>query len=129
MDVNLTYLASPYNDLSLIVRHERYIAARTAMAWLLRKGICVYSPIVMCHEMAVHHNMSKDVSFWWALNVAFINRCNSLLVYKLAGWDQSIGVRQETLYALELGMPVRYLNPDFSANADCINSLVADQSR
>lgn len=50
--------------------------------------------------------------FWEAYDRDMISRCDEVAVLRLSGWENSTGVRAEIAIAEELGLPVRYLDPE-----------------
>jgi len=106
----MLYLASPYSHPNPAVRDERYHAACTAVAKLLREGHAVFSPIIHSHPL-VSHGLPTDWSFWERQDLAHLQRCDELVVLMLDGWEQSVGVQAEIQHAAELGKPVWYRAP------------------
>jgi len=93
------YLASPYSAPDPEIRETRYQLAEHATAILLRVGVAVYSPIVHCHTLAKNHDLPGDFAFWEKYNYRMLSAARKLLVLKLPGWSESIGVRAEIQYA------------------------------
>jgi len=103
------YLASPYSDPSKLVRHQRYLDARTATALLMKKGLPIFSPIVHCHELAVAHHLPKDFAFWQNDDKAMLAEATSLWVLQLPGWSDSKGVKWEISFANQHHIPVKLI--------------------
>jgi hypothetical protein len=100
------YLASPYSSPNLQVIQSRFDAAEKATAFLLKQSIWAYSPIVHCHVLARKYNLPTDTKYWREYNYAMVSGAKALLVLKLPGWQDSVGVADEVAYATSLGIPV-----------------------
>ncbi|GIV04148.1 MAG: hypothetical protein KatS3mg082_2703 [Nitrospiraceae bacterium] len=107
----MIYLASPYSHPDPTVREERFHAACRAAAALLRTGHAVFSPIAHSHALA-RHGLPTDWKFWEPFDREYLERCDEVVVLMLAGWRESVGVREEVRIARELGKPVRYVAPE-----------------
>lgn len=108
----LYYLATPYTkyhggDIELAFRHAATLAAR-----LLKIGLKVYSPIAHTHPVAKHGDIDPlDLSIWLPFDEAMMQACDELIVARMDGWNESIGVRHEINYFARAGKPVTYLDP------------------
>jgi len=110
-EYKLYYLASPYSHDNTNMRQERYEAVNDATIILLRQQVYAFSPITYNHPME-RHNLPTDWAFWKPYDIAFLERCDAVLVLKLDGWRESIGVTAEIEKAISLGIPVQYLEPE-----------------
>lgn len=124
----MIYLASPYSHSEAVVREERFRAACQATARLIAAGHVVFSPIVHGHPL-VHHGLPTDWSFWEQFDRDHLVRCDEVVVLTLDGWRESVGVAAEIRIAEELGKPVRYLAPDFSAGSPTLAHFVEEAAR
>jgi len=104
------YLASPYSHPDFSVREQRFQAACTAAAALMRSGHQVFSPIVHGHPLT-QHGLPGDWPFWEPHARWHLERCSEVVVLTLEGWSRSVGVQAETALANELRKPVRYQVP------------------
>lgn len=105
----LIYLACPYTSPDAGVREQRYWDVTKMAARLMADGSrLVYSPITHSHAM-LPFGLPVEFEFWRSHARAMIAACESLWVYCLAGWEHSIGVREEVSISMELGKPVLYL--------------------
>ncbi|HEY0984826.1 DUF1937 family protein [Schlesneria sp.] len=120
----MIYLASPYSHPHRIVRERRFQDASRATACLLRSGLNVFSPIVYGHPL-VAHGIPTDWICWEVFGRAYIERCDSLLVLTLEGWEESVGVTAEIEIAHQLGKPVNYLTLNGDELADLLPALAA----
>ena len=107
---SLAYLASPYSHKDKKVRLQRFNAVSEAVVKLLHKGVYTFSPIAYNHPMVIY-NLPTDWDFWEKYDVAFLERCDELIVLTLKGWKKSVGVNAEIEIAKKLGVKVTYLDP------------------
>lgn len=106
----MIYLASPYSHKDPIIVDTRVKLTMQCTASLIRKKLFVWSPIVHCHEMAKLYGMPTDAAFWMEYNFDFIRHCEAVYVFKIHGWDTSLGVTEEINVAKALFIPVRYVD-------------------
>lgn len=93
----MIYLASPYSGTPEVMQ-QRYEATRAVTADTLKDGEFVYSPIVHCHDLALHHDIPKDFAFWSKYNFHMLDLADQLWVLMLPGWKESRGVTAEVLH-------------------------------
>ena len=103
------YLCSPFSHPDPVVREQRFEAACRATAELMRSGKSVFSPIVSSHPLC-RYGLPLDWQFWQRHDLAFLAMCDEVVVLKLDGWAQSVGVQAEIAAARTLGKPVTFLN-------------------
>jgi len=111
----MIYLASPYSHPDPAVMQARFEAAARATGELMKAGHVVYSPIAHNHPIAQLCDMPTGWEFWKRLDLAVLERCDKLIVLMLDDWDASVGVNDETAFALSRGMAVEYLPPGEAA--------------
>ena len=117
--MKLVYLASPYlyrrNDISDMAKsqvHEfRYQKAIDATAYLMKKGLAVYSPIVATHPVAVKHDLPLGSEYWMQFDELALVKCDEIVVLTLDGWKESPGVKREIEIMQQLHKDVTYLDP------------------
>jgi hypothetical protein len=109
--MSFIYLASPYTSGDSSIMEERAVLAAKFTADSLRDGHHIYSPIVHCHELAKHHELPKDFTFWRNYNFAMLSKASALWVLTLDGWDVSIGVLEEIELATKLSIPMKRKYP------------------
>ncbi len=97
------YLASPYSHPDPFVRELRYLQTMQVLTELLTKGLCLYSPIVHCHELAKIGALPKDAKFWEKYNFTMLAAAEQLWVLMLQGWEQSVGITAEVAEAQRIG--------------------------
>lgn len=112
-DSKRIYLASPYSHSQASVREERYRMISAITARLMTDGYCVFSPIVHSHPLAKTFEMPTNFKFWQDWCMSFLRGwANSLCVVKMAGWDESTGVKAEIAEAKMKGVPIKYIDPE-----------------
>jgi hypothetical protein len=112
----MIYLASPYTDCDSAVRQQRFEAVCRATAALIRQGEVVYSPIVHGHPLC-QYGLPGDWAFWQEYDLAFLEKCDRIVVLTLDGWKKSVGVQAEIEAARRLGKSVTYLDQDLQSEA------------
>lgn len=107
------YLASPYSagGAGPFLRELRYLQTMEHLAWMLRQGVHVYSPIVHCHELAKIADLPKNAPFWQAYNFTMLAGADMMHILMLEGWEHSDGIRDEALECLRLGKEIAQVVP------------------
>lgn len=105
----MKYLCSPYSHPDPKVREKRYAAVLKATAEFLAKGDFVFSPICYSHQFAVSSDFDIRWEFWKPFDLHMIEISQGLIVLKLPGWSESIGVKAEIECAKALKLPIEYL--------------------
>src|SRR5215472_18984599 len=77
------YLAGPYSD----DPEGRFNDHIRALAFLMRAGLHIFSPIAHCHSVAARYGLPKDAAFWEDYNFAMIRPSNGLIVLLLPAWE------------------------------------------
>jgi hypothetical protein len=108
----LVYLAVPYSHPDPSVRQWRFERVNLAAAKLMRQGLNIFSPISHTHPISEAGDLPKGWEFWEAFDRAYLTCCNKLIVLKLAGWQESVGVTSEIDIARELGIPVEFIEDE-----------------
>jgi len=89
------YVATPYSRYKLghAIAH---IHACKATAELMRLGFAAVSPIAHSHPVSVHGPLDHlDQEFWLRQNIPLMDGASALVVVKLPGWRESVGVLDE----------------------------------
>ena len=92
-----------------LTRQHRYEYTMKRVAQMLKKGVFVYSPIVYTHEISCKYTLPTEYEFWEKSCRHSIDICDSLVVLKMQGWEDSIGITDEIKYAKEVGKEITYL--------------------
>ena len=110
-DGRFWYLASPYSRYPG-GPEEAFREVCKAAAWFTRIGLPVFCPIAMTHPIAVHGGMDPmDCEAWLKVDRPFMDAACGLIVCRMEGWQESVGVRHEIDVFLAAGKPVLYYDP------------------
>jgi len=124
------YLASPYNHPFGHIMEQRFEAALHATAYLMEQGYVVYSPIVHNHPLAKlietttppdsvqAERKRRGWNYWRTFDVRMLARCNALFILQLDGWENSVGLTEETNMALQAQLPTYTLLPPYHLDSD-----------
>ncbi len=111
----MIYLSIPYAG------HE-YVSFRVSCAVaakLVEAGNVVIAPIIHGHALSEHgHMLDHGRDFWLKHDLEILHHCNQVVVVKLKGWEESVGVQAEIAEAKKLDIPVVYLDPTCFISAD-----------
>lgn len=110
----IIYLGSPYSlqaDLDEAAR-----LAEDAAAYLMGYGFVVYAPIPHGHAIASGRWLRTEWSFWKRQCEPFIDAAAALVVLKLDGWRDSVGLTYEIARFHEAGKPIVYVTMEDLAN-------------
>src|SRR5690349_18881064 len=108
--MTLIYIASPYSHPDPAVRQKRYEDVSAYTAKRMMEGAVVYSPIAFNHPLSVRYEMPTDWVFWKHFDCRMIDKCDAMEVLMLDGWDTSVGVSAEVVYAREREMRVSWVS-------------------
>ena len=108
----LVYLACPYSDPQMSVQQFRFEMANRMAAHLMKKGYFVFSPISMCHPIAVQCGLPGSFDFWADLDRAFLSCCNKMVVLQLPGWKDSKGIKAEIKIADEFKIDIEFISEE-----------------
>lgn len=104
------YLAGPYSHELAKVRQERFEALTKKAAELMRAGHVVYSPITHGHTIAMAHTLPMDFIYWKGQCFEMLRHARQLTVLRLPGYVDSVGVTAEIKLALDLHLPIEYID-------------------
>ena len=105
----LTYLAIPYSHKDPSIRQQRFEAVNRVAAKLINEGHLIFSPISHSHHIATEHGLSGGWEFWQRHDEAMLKSCSRLIVLKLDGWHESVGVRAEIEFATKHGIQITFM--------------------
>ena len=103
------YMASPYRKYPLGIQAASEAASRFAAA-LFDRGIQIYSPIALSHEIARYTTLDPMDEAWLAAQVPFMTAARGLIVAKINTWDLSSGIAWERTWFSERGRPIYMLD-------------------
>ena len=115
---DLVYLASPYTNPDDAIREKNYKMVSEISASLTSQGLVVFSPISYGHNLLRFKNMPNDWEFWFNFCVTFLLKCDKLVVCKMPGWEQSIGVQEEIEIASKHCIPIEFIDVKMSIYDD-----------
>ena len=113
----LTYLATPYTHDDPAIRQQRFDDVTKVAARLMLEGHLIYSPISHTHYMAVHHELPNEWEFWKSHCETFLAVSRLVIVLKLDGWRESVGVAAEIEIAETMGIDVEYMELEQSGKS------------
>lgn len=106
----MIYLACPYESKSELITDERVATAGDIATRLIKHGYAVFSPINYSNGV----NTSVDNMFtcieWYKHGIQVLAHCDRLIVLKMPGWKESIGVQMEIAVARLLNIKIRYFD-------------------
>lgn len=111
MNDGMTYLATPFMHPDPLVQERRFLVINHVASEMMRRGEHVFSPISHCFPIAKAGGLPRDWEFWQHYCRLTLSNCTRMLVIKQPGWEESVGVKNETKIAQELGIPVAYQDP------------------
>ena len=108
-DTVLVYIASPYSDSDLAVMQARYEVVRDVTLRIIceQKVVIPYSPIAYTHQFGEIGGID-----WYEWDFKFLQRCDSMLVVQMEGWENSVGIEKELDYCKRFHIPVFYATVD-----------------
>ena len=107
----LVYLGTPYTHKNESVMQKRFEVANHATAHLIRSGLHVYSPVSHLHYVTKLGDFPVEWDFWADNCALILSKCCAMVILKQSGWDISVGLNEEYKIAVELEIPIGYINP------------------
>jgi hypothetical protein len=108
---SLAYLATPFS-LHKQGLHAAFIEAVRISAALLKAGIKNYSPIAHTYGLCIHGELDPlDTRIWYPLNDEMLKRCDVLIVARMDGWKDSVGIAREIKFFRRAERPIYSLDP------------------
>ena len=106
------YLASPYSHEDGSIEQARHEHTLSSTARLIELGLFVFSPIVYCRELAREFSLPGDFDYWKAFNWTWITWSDQLWIDLQPGWDESVGIQHELVFADAQKKPVLLYNQE-----------------
>ena len=88
----------------------RFEAVNRAAGRLFAQGRVVFSPISQNHPIAEAHGLPKGWEFWQHFDQVYLSLSKELIVLRLPGWEESIGVTAERALAYSMGIPISFID-------------------
>ncbi len=108
------YLSTPYSKYPY-GRVEAFKAAAKQSAILIEAGIDVFCPITHSHPISEYINPNLDThDTWLRLDRNQMRASAGMILCKLPGWEQSIGIAEEIDEFKRLGKPIIEMQPGFA---------------
>lgn len=107
----MIYLAGPYSHPDEEVREARFRALTAKAADLMLAGNVVFSPITHGHTIAEYHDLPLDFGWWGSQCMGMLKHADRLIVLRLDGYAESVGVKAEIAFAEKHSIPIGYVNP------------------
>jgi hypothetical protein len=109
LERKIVFISSPYSHPDDKVRESNFKIVSKLAADLNSKGIVAVSPITYGHTLLNFKAMPTDWKFWKEFCLTFLEKSSELIVYKMPGWENSIGMKEEIEFAKKLNIPIRYM--------------------
>lgn len=106
---DIYFVSSPYSHEDKEVVKLRYEQVSKYVAKLVAEGRVTFSPITYGHVLCGFHDMPSDFEFWGNFCLTFLAKSTKLIVLKLDGWFESIGVQGEIEFAKKNNIPIAYV--------------------
>lgn len=107
----LSYLASPYSRYHAGL-DAAYSMACQASAVLMKRGHRIFCPIAHSHPIATFGDIDPlDWEFWAKQDGDMMKNCNGLIILKMEGWEESVGVTDEIGAFEWMSKPCIYVHP------------------
>lgn len=103
----MIYLASPYSHSHPLMQEWRYQRIAAVAAEQMKTEI-VFCPITHSVPIEKYGGAQPDWRFWARQDLAVLAKCDKLVVARMRGWSQSVGVKAEIEAAEAIGLPVEF---------------------
>lgn len=107
------YISNPYNGTDQQKELRARIAAEVS-GKLLKRGIHAWSPIVHNHAMMKDYGdftLEERRTLILDFDFSLLLAAKGMIVLKIAGWEESYGVKKEIELCIEKSIPIKYLDP------------------
>jgi len=107
----MIFISSPYTHKDKKVEHQRYVDTCKYAAYLFTQQKMAVSPVIVGHPLLEHEKLPGDFTFWKDYSFELLKGCSELHVLMLEGWDASVGIQHEIIFADQHEIPVKYFMP------------------
>lgn len=105
------YLGSPYSKYPDGIA-VAFLRACEAAGLLMKAGVAVFSPIAHSHSIASLCEMDHcDHTIWLPADKPLMDAAKGMIVLKLAGWEDSVGLTYELMEFTSAGKPIVFMTP------------------
>ncbi len=108
----MIYIAGPYSNADHIVMADRAHQHAIFAIYCAINGHVVYSPIAAWDKWSSGYGLPRTPEFWRRLSLGMLRVACELWVLKLPGWEASKGLQDEIRCAGNLGIKIRYFDPE-----------------
>jgi hypothetical protein len=109
LERKIVFISSPYSHPDDEIRESNFKIVSKLAAELNSKGIVAVSPITYGHTLLNFKEMPTDWEFWKEFCLTFLEKSSEVIVYKMPGWENSRGMKEEIEFAKNLNIPIRYM--------------------
>lgn len=106
----MIYLASPYAHKDPAMMEFRFAKTCQKAGELMKENVVVYSPIAHNHPIASRTELPRTWDYWKKFDLHILKMCEKMLVYRLPGWQESVGVQAEIDFCLENDISIDYID-------------------
>jgi hypothetical protein len=109
------YLACPYTHPEKDEMEYRMNMATALAAELMLDGKNVFSPLTHSHYLCEYmpEEYQTDFDFWISRDLEIVDKCDTMYVLKLDGWENSRGVAAEIDHAMKNSIPIKYVTINY----------------
>lgn len=101
-----------YSEQDKEIRQKRFEAVNEVAGKLIKAGFAVISPISQSHHIAIQGDFISTFEEWADMDYNLISRCDMVFLFCQDGWEKSVGVQQEVLFAISNKIPVFRIDKD-----------------
>jgi hypothetical protein len=105
------FVAAPFNGTE-VEKEERVKNLSEYCVKLFNQGDSPISALLMGLSFAKYGNLPTDTETWKIFSETLLKGCDELHVLMLDGWDKSTGVSIEIAKANNMGIEIKYINPN-----------------
>ncbi len=102
----------PYSSKIEGVTEERFEKALKLASFLMLQNIHIISPVLQGHVIVKKYKVPSDWAYWEEYCVKVMSACDSILIFKLSGWQESSGVKGENEEARKLKLPIYFIDEE-----------------
>lgn len=102
----LAYLTSPFNNYHT-GSEQAHIDICIIAGHLIEAGVMLYCPIAHSYPISIHTGIElHNYELWMPLDKMMLDRCDTLIVAHMLGWQNSRGIKEEIDYFIESKKPI-----------------------
>ena len=103
---SLWYIASPYSHPCPEVRAGRVSAVRQCVVDMIKEfpAVVPFSPVLYSSDLQA--DIETPPEGWYRFGLGFLRKADKLILLKLEGWQQSVGMAIEIAFAKAQGIEI-----------------------